>query len=196
MATDNPNAAAAAAAVDTDEDLIAGGEEIVGRAEANAAAAAGEEPKPKADAPAPKADEEDDDELIDDGEPVILDKREHNRIAAAVRRQEKARIAALEEQVTRLTAREHSLHLDTLAAKGIKRSLLEKTGLKGQALDEFAAELATSFGEKPAGSGLKLEDAVGSAPAGGISQANRPAPGSLEAAMENIANSLKHKGAI
>lgn len=186
--TENQTTTDAAAAAEVDEDeIISGGEEIVGRAEADAAAA-GEEVKPKAPAAAAAVEEDE-----DNGEPIILDKKEHDRIAAAVRRQEKARIAALEEQVSRLTAREHSLHLDTLAVGGVKRSLLEKTGLTGTALDEFVAEYKTSLGERPT-PGLRLEDAVGAAPAGGIAQASRPAPDSFEAAMENISNSLKHSG--
>lgn len=187
--TENANATDAAAAAEVDEDeIITGGEEIVGRSEAEAAAASGDEAKPKAPAAAAGAAEEEDD---DDNEPIILDKKEHNRIAAAVRRQEKARIDDLEKRLERAEAREHSLHLDTLATGGVKRSLLEKTGLTGDALEEFAKELAASMGDRPAAS-LRLEDAVGSSATGGISQATRPAPGTLEAAMENIATSLKH----
>lgn len=127
-----------------------------------------------------------------EGDSKLFDQAEVNRLIGDVRRDYRGRLDALE-------AREHALNLKSLAAdKGVDQALLEKTGLKGEALEAFATDLAATLsaakGSAPSAeeqeqkNQITLGDALGAAGPTGIQpeSTQRYTPISLEDALSNI----------
>ncbi len=82
---------------------------------------------------------------FDENKQIIFDQAGFDKVIAARVKAERAKTAALEAQVEELMADKHEALLNSLAVGGIKKERLVKTGLKGDALREFAAELAEDF---------------------------------------------------
>lgn len=180
-----------------------GGEEIVGRtdaaaatevaagAEATAVDATKETPAAK-ETPAVEKEAPVEELAFEEGKTIVLDQKKFDSIMSGRLKKEKDRIEKLEQQLEELQGNQHSLLLDKLAIGGVKRSLLEKTGLKGAELEAYAAELAEIVGT--GNSTISLEAATSAVPATGIGAIKQPAPRTVEDALESIGLSIDHPG--
>ena len=111
-----------------------------------------------------------------------IDQATKDKAYGAVRREFKEKLEAKDRRIAELEAKEHDYLLDSLSVEGVKRERLEKTGLKGDALAAFAAELAADIAEArgaaapaaatttaaAAAAGFKLEDALSATAPNGV----------------------------
>lgn len=132
-----------------------------------------------------------------DNSPIIFDQAAVDKILGAERRKTRETISSLQKQVDDLLQKDYSTQLDRLAVGGIKRELLEKTGLKGDALEDFATDLAAGIQElagNSAPSTIKFESAAAGVSPAGVQVNRGDKPASVEDAMASIQSSWGIKG--
>lgn len=147
------------------------------------AAAVVEEPKVE-----PKA--------VDENKQLIFDQAGFDKIIGERVRKERERAEALEAQVNELMNDKHEALLEKLAVNGIKKERLVQTGLKGDALRDYAKGLADDLAEyKGAQSNtINLADAEKFGSAAGVeitTKTPETADAALDAVLASIASQEK-----